>query len=106
MSYRHAITNSEGGAIDFDTGPLTGPQTLSAILIKVDTAPTTSESLTVTLDSVDGSAYDVLLYSKDLSGLTGVANTDINLPLFDGDALKVAYTNTDQRTVGVRLVLI
>jgi hypothetical protein len=104
MSYRHAIL-SEGGAIDFTTGALTGNQTLSAILVAVNTAPTTSESITVTLDSVDGSAYDVVIYSKDLINTTSLANTDIRLPLLAGDALKVAYTNTDQRTVGVRLVL-
>ena len=104
MSFRHAIA-SEGGAIDLDTGPLTGPQTLSAILVKVDTAPTTSESLTVTLDSVDGSQYDVVIYSKDLISTTDVVVTDISLPLAKGDGLTVAYTNTDSRTMGVRLVL-
>jgi hypothetical protein len=104
MSFRHAIT-SVGSAIDYDTGALTGQQSLSAILIQVDTAPTTSESLTVTLDSADGSYHDVVLYSKDLVATTSVANTDISLPLFPGDGLKVAYTNTDQRNIGVRLVL-
>ena len=104
MSYRHAI-ESEGGAIDFTTGALTGPQTLSAILVHVDVAPTTSESLTVTLDSVDGSKYDTVLYSIDLATLTSIVYTDISLPLWTGDALRVTYTNTDQREIGVRLVL-
>ncbi|KKN74779.1 hypothetical protein LCGC14_0386720 [marine sediment metagenome] len=104
MGYRHAI-KSEGGAIDSTYGPLTGPQTLSAILVNVNTAPTTSESLTVTLDSVDGGEHDVVIYGKDLISTTSVALTEIDLRLDTGDALRVEYANTDARIIGVRLVL-
>ena len=64
-----------------------------------------AEPLVVTLDSVDGSVYDTVLYSKDMAGITDIAFTDIDLTLVPGDALTVAYTNTDARTVGVRLML-
>jgi len=103
MSYRHNAL-SEGGSISWTTGPLTGPQTLSALLAHVDTAPTTSETLTVTLDSGDGSEYDAILYSKDMASVTSISITNINMPLRAGDALTVAYDNTDSRHVGVTLI--
>ena len=103
MSFRSVFTGAV--AISGTTGALTRPARLSAILVLLDAAPTTSESLTVTLDSADGAAYDTVIYSKDLVGITSLAVTDINLPLAAGDELDVAYTNTDTNTVGVRLVL-
>ena len=103
--FRHAITVTGAVAIAYTTGPLTGKQKLTAILVHVNTAPTTTEALVVTLDSVDGSVYDTVLYSKDMAGITDIAFTDIDLTLVPGDALTGAYTNTDARTVGVRLML-
>ena len=40
-----------------------------------------------------------------MAGVTDVALTDLGIPLYIGDALKVTWTNTDARTIGVRLCL-
>jgi len=69
-----------------------------------DAAPTTSENFTITLDDANGPAYDLLLYTLDPSA---AATSDIlwqpdeELMLTGGDALIVAFANTDRRTYGV-----
>ena len=40
------------------------------IRIKMATVPTTSEALTVTINSESGAVYDTVIYSKDLSTLS------------------------------------
>ncbi len=70
------------------------------INLTFDTAPTTSEDLTVTLDSGQGAAYDTVLYTVDPS-VASVTNLTIEeLPGFmNGDALLIEYTNTDTRAI-------
>ena len=74
--------------------------------VHLSSAPTTAGSFTVTLDSVDGAAYDLLLYTIDPStgSTTDVVEDSYNLLLLTGDALKVAYANADGRTIGVQLL--
>jgi len=80
---------------------------LQRIEIHLSSAPTTSQDFTVTLDAGDGSAYDVVLYKRDLS--VGSV-TDLVIPFGEGyefeadDEIDVAYTNTDTRTYGLRYV--
>jgi len=67
-------------------------------------APTTSENFTITINDVLGPAYDLLLYTLDPSA---AATSDIlwqpdeELMLVGGDALDVAFANTDGRTWGI-----
>jgi len=102
-NYKLLVTGA--GAISSTSTALTSEATLRGILIHVSAAPVTSESLVVSLDSIDGTAYDAVLLTQDLVGVTDLAFTGLDLPLHIGDALKVTYTNTDTRTVAVRLVL-
>lgn len=80
---------------------------LLRVELHLSAAPTTSEDFTITLDAGDGSAYDVVLYTRDLS--VGSV-TDLVVPFGDGyefeadDEIDVAYTNTDTKTYGLRLV--
>jgi len=81
---------------------------LQNITCHLSAAPTTAENFVVTLDAGLGAAYDTVLYSVDPSN-GGV--TDIVLPselrgfqCQDGDQIKVAYTNTDTKTYGLRIV--
>lgn len=70
-------------------------------------APTTSQSFTVTLDAGDGSAYDTLLDTVNPS-----TNSDTDLVFGYGvgyefehdDAIDIAYTNTDTKTISGRIV--
>jgi hypothetical protein len=107
MSKRYTH-EAQGAAIANRFGPVTSVTYVDALLVHVSAAPTTSEYLTVTLNSVDGSAWDTVLYKVDLSAAstTDVFNTDLApLRLDVGDALDIAYTNTDKRNIGVTLKL-
>ena len=81
---------------------------LVSVTLNMSAAPTTSENFTITLDANAGAVYDVLLYSLDLS--TG-STTDIvwypdELFLLEaGDAVDVAYANTDVGTYGVQITM-
>lgn len=75
--------------------------------LHLSAAPVTSEVLTITLNANDGVAYDTVLLSQDLS-----ANAVVDLlwlpsaPVLceNGDAIDIAFTNTDVRTYGLRIV--
>lgn len=79
---------------------------LISVSVKFSAAPTTSESMTVTLNAAAGAAYDILLYTMNPS-LLATTNLvwfpDRDLYLQAGDAIDVAYTNTDTRTYGVQI---
>lgn len=93
------------GAINTTGAVLTAQATLKAITIHVGVAANTAENLVVTLDAADGAAYDTVLLTQAMAAVTDVALTDLGVPLYAGDALKVTWTNTDARTIGVRLCL-
>lgn len=75
-------------------------------LITFDTAPTTSENITITFISKNGTAYDCRLHSIDpsLNSLTSVVySPSAAIPMNTGDRIQVQYPNTDSRTVSVTL---
>jgi hypothetical protein len=80
---------------------------LLALYFHLSTAPTTSESLTVTLDSGIAAAYDAVIYSRDL---TVGSLTDLYVEFGDNfifestDHLDVAWTNTNTKTYGIVVV--
>lgn len=80
---------------------------LHSVTLHFDVAPTTSENFTITLNANDGSAYDTVLRSVDLSAASTVDllyQPDSPLLCESGDAIDVAYTNTDMGTFGLRIV--
>ena len=103
--YAHRILAA--GAISSVTDAFTSERRLLGVTVHFSAAPTTSEYLTVSLDSADGPEYDVVIYRIDpaAASTTDIVYTDANLPLVVGDALRVVYANSDARTVGIRLVL-
>lgn len=65
---------------------------------------TPDDDFTITIDSAKGSAWDNLIYSRDMNGVA-----DINY-MFDeprecgsGDKIDVAWANADARTWGIKL---
>lgn len=87
--------------------PAREAQQLISVTLHLSAAPTTSENFTITLDSGQGSAFDVLLYSLDLSTASTVNlvwQPDAPFYLLDGDAVDVKYTNTDARVYGATIV--
>ena len=80
---------------------------VSSVSLKLSAAPTTDEDYTITLDSAAGSVSDVVLYRVNPADN---GNTEITwLPeapvvLRSGDALDLAYANTDLATWAVRVL--
>ena len=88
------------------TVPASATYRLVSVTLHFSAAPGTSENFTITLDAHAGAAYDTLLYSLDLS--TGstidlVWFPDEPLLLEGGDAIDVAYINTDTGTYGLQI---
>jgi hypothetical protein len=77
---------------------------LKAISLHLSAAPTTSQNLTVTRGSAYGTAYNAVIYSRDLS--VG-SLTDLYVEFGDNfifeynESLTIAYTNTDVVTYGI-----
>ena len=81
---------------------------LVSVTMHADAAASTSEDFTITLDAHAGAAYDTLLYSLDLSAASTVDllwQPDEPLLLEGGDAIDVAFTNTDTDTYGVQITV-
>ena len=103
--FRHHVrTGSQ--PIDYSTDAHTSQRKLEAVLIHWSAAPTTSEDIVVTLNSALGSDYDTVIYRLDPStdSTVDVLLTEIELPLFRGDAIDVDYANSDGRTVTVQIM--
>ena len=81
------------------------PFQLLGFELALNTAPSTSEDFTVTKNAGLGAAYDVELYSKDLSdgSVTDlIYYFDVPIKCHNkDDAIDFAYTNTDARTYGL-----
>ena len=77
------------------------------IRIKLSAVPTTSEDLTVTINSESGAAYDTEIYRKDLSTLSVgsiiIQAGEDEFVIEDGGSWDIACTNTDTKTYGIKV---
>ncbi len=102
------VVSGTGIGVIPDTTASTKRFRLICVTCHFDGAPTTSEDFTVTLDALDGAAYDTVLMAIDPSL---VAATDIvyipdgDLFVEAGDQILLAYLNTDGNTFGTRIVI-
>lgn len=100
-------TTNTTGAISKTTA-IPGPARLKQITIHFNTAPSTSENFTATLDSILGPAFDTILYTVNPSSGSQkdivFTPTNDDIILAEGDQIVVAFPNTDNRTYGVRIV--
>lgn len=76
--------------------------------LKLNTVPTTSESLTAKKNASAGAVYDVPIYAKDLATLTPTPEIYFSCEpeefCFEaGDTLDFAWTNSDSRTYGLQI---
>ena len=78
------------------------------ILVALDSAPSMAGGVEVIYDSADGENFDTVIESSDPSA--SPAATDLTflvgnpLPLLRGDAVRVKYTNPDNRRVNVTII--
>lgn len=83
------------------------PFRLIMITLHLSTAIDHSETLTVTFDAGDGSAYDTLLYSRDLNvgSITDlIVEFDDSYDFEADDHIDIALANVDTKTYGLRIV--
>lgn len=67
-------------------------------------AAATQETFSVYINSAKGSAYDTVLYSKDLTDLTDVSWIPAGKLLVNAnDVITLTWTNTDTRTWGTEI---
>lgn len=81
---------------------------LISITLHLDGTPTTSESLTITLDANAGSAYDTVLFSLDLSlaPTVDLVYTPEQPLIFEGeDIVSIAFANTETNTYGLQVTM-
>lgn len=82
----------------------TQPWRLLFIHLHFGAANTTSEDFTATMDANEGTAYDEVIYTRDLSVGSVVdlwAVFGKGYEFEKGDELDIAYTNTDTGTYGL-----
>lgn len=108
MTQKFVTTTSATWAAAINKSTAIGkPFKLKNVTVHFSSAPTTSQLLTITIDSVLGAAYDTVIYSTNPS--VG-SQTDISyVPAWDiclaeWDEIVVAFTNTDTRTYGLRII--
>jgi hypothetical protein len=108
--YKPAVKEASAAGVIATSTAIAAHFELIAITLHLSAAGTTSENFTVTLNANDGSAYDTLLFSLDLStdSVTDLVITpeEDGLPkLYEaGDELDIAWPNTESRTYGLRIV--
>ena len=68
-------------------------------------AAATQDTLTLTIDSALGAAYDSVLDSQDMTGLSEyVFRPTTPVILMKGDEIDFSWTNTDGRTFGLEAI--
>jgi hypothetical protein len=83
------------------------PFTLERVDLKLESAPTDSNTFSVTVDRGDGATYDTVIFSEDL---TASAITSMSIPFGEpytyeaDDHLDIAWTNTDSLVYGLTVV--
>ncbi len=75
--------------------------------LNIAVAPGQADIMTITLDSIRGAGYDVVIYSKDLDAVTDLEyiNPNVDLPFRHGDILRVAWPNVANRTFGIEFFI-
>ena len=77
--------------------------------VKFDVRPATSEDVVLSLDAVDGAAFDAV--ERRVTPADGTGTGDVIFKGHDddkyeaGDQLRLTFTNTDARTFGARITV-
>lgn len=75
------------------------------VRIHLSAASSTSENFIITLLSVKGSVYNVVLYTRDMDTLQDLVYQPTKEHKFeDGDRLSFTWTNTNLRTYGMEII--
>jgi len=74
-----------------------------SISVRFSAAPSTAGDFSIIFDSIQGSAYDVLLYKIDpsVASATSIVWNPCTLGLVYGDMIKITYANPNGLTYGI-----
>jgi hypothetical protein len=77
---------------------------IAELRFHTNSAAHTAENLVITCDAASGAAYDTVVFTKAMTGITDYVWVPENEMTFNvDDLLIVAYTNTDSHTLGIEL---
>ena len=103
----HRVAEEVNAAVDVAWQPQKRGAAIR-VLVTFDTAPTTAGDVEVIFDSADGDNYDTVVENDDPSASGGVTDlvflSENAIPLLEGDAVRVKYTNADTRRVNVTII--
>ena len=98
------VTSATGAAAINATTALTSGFRLSSITLHASAA-LAAEDLVISVDALDGAAYDTVLATVAMDGLTNYTYTPTNDLIFEaGDQIVVTHANTGTKTYGLRIV--
>lgn len=111
VSYAWTIrkyTATGNGVLDGGTGALAQVAKFKSLTLHLDAAAQAGDTLDISLNHRNGAAYDTLLYTLDMGGVTDVVVdiTDFDIILASGDALDWAWDNSGAATYGIEATLI
>jgi len=99
------LHTSGSGAMSFDAKVPKGGAYLNSVLVHSSGSVSTSEDLTIKIDSKHGSAYDTVLLTQDLQNLTDYVFYPTHPILLEEDSVvNLAYDNTDGLTFGCQVI--
>lgn len=96
------VTSTGSGALSATFTP-TNQAYITNVRVHLSSAGT-QETFTVYINSAAGTAYDVVLYSVSMAGVTDISWIPSGRLLMNaGDVLTLTWTNTDARTWGTEI---
>jgi hypothetical protein len=83
------------------------PYLFAGFKLHLSAADTSGETLTLTTDAIRGAAWDALIFSKVMTGVTDIIYIpDVPIPMMGGDVIKFSWTNTGAKTWGTEIYTI
>ena len=94
-----------GAAAIASTLTPTTPIELVCVKLHLDAAGGAAENFTVTIDSATDAAYDVNLFSQDMTTVQDIFwQPEQPIPVVNNDLIKFAYANSNTRTYGLEAI--
>ena len=99
------VFRATGAAAIAATFTPTVPVYLVCVKLHLSAAGGAAENFTITINSATGSAYDVELFSQDMTTVKDILWTpDQPIPILNNDPIDFAYNNANTRTYGLEVI--
>lgn len=99
------VHRATGAAAIASTLTPTLPIELVCVKLHLDAAGGAAENFTVTINSATALAYDVNLYTQDMTIIQDICWVpDRPIPILNNDPIDFAYANSNTRTYGLEVI--